>query len=1298
MRRWIVVCAAVCSMVVPGGSRSARGEEQALTIREYTGRGFAPDLVHYSVRPAGRSARGLRVADADGRLLPIQVSDRDERGFVTLSFVAEAPAGKTAAYTMRDDGRGRPPGGGLTVEKTRLGIVLSNGLLSVRVPRAARKKWRTPVPAAELPAPVLAFRSGESEWLGAGKVLTTRRVKAWRVSLAQDGPVYADVNYEVEWAEGGFYRARIRVIDRVPVVKVREEFDLGSLDGTDFWELDLGRGWSPDRWAYAMTNGNGGVDPGRIRALTDMATKPVWGLVPDHAWGTFSQVGLFNDAQKKAEPETYTMVGVAPLHKGDWRRMNRVETVSTGPNDVRLRFPMSVRHAGWRKDVTSETSPFSTQEHEMALPKTYGRRVWGLVLGRPTGDFKLSRLDPFYQARMLYGTVGLDRYKDYVLDWPEGKVSYPRLYRMAADVAAYREALPGSSLPADLKKKITSNWYVAAGTDAVGKRSADQALALLRRATAFCLTSPTISHHGTCQYYMIAAQADDALAWPGLPAEQRREIRALAALMVYFYEDPDVISYANGAHHGNPNMQTARAMPMSTFLPLVPDHPSYQKWRAHMSAYMECNASTQVAPGGGYFEFGAAYHMHAAARTTNALPALDAYGAANADRVFDYFRPDWEYYMDLLTPVDPRWRSRIIPGMANSPPGNTENIAEAAGVFARRDPEFAANLMWAWHANGADTKCNQALVPPQIRPAEPRLTSRHYPGIGVIFRAHQGPDETWMLLRAGFQWSHWYIDPGHFVLYSRGAPLVPCQPYQYYGSPNKEFDLYNTVRFGHPENQWPYGWGDSNIIDYAFGPTVDYAWASTGFPDWFISPGASEQWRKKDDTPVTQIEDRLLDKAHKQTQGAFEWNRQVMFMKGKTPRSPNYFVFRDAMAGDGRLASYLYLNLLGTKGNLKIEGARLAVDTEWPTKLDVVFADRNTLAPAFFEELHAISFHGANLPARVDDKYPISRDWVNKDGAPVTNRQNLRHGRSVSERHVMLRIPGKPGEGYFWVLHPRGENEPLPKVERMGDDVLKITHPEGTDYVFLAPIHAKHVLAGVAFEGRAGAVRVRGDTVTLALTGGAGGVGYKGRGVTGTAPFEQAVRLDQLEAGVQGLPVQLPLPRPDFPAGTELAAGASKITQGDRVTYVFEHSEPVAVEDGPVRIEGRNGLIAVAPDAVRFMARESTYVKLSVGNVGVRGVGPFDLTFTQTGISGKVTGRMRSLVTTWPEGIVRPMYRMDGVRWCMGWADDHSIAKGTPAPQLGLAFAVTDGPHDIEVIETTYIDLPPVPQRRETRF
>lgn len=1242
----------------------ADAAERVIEITDYTGRGFAPDLVEYTLHGKTINPARIRVLDGNGQLLPSQVVQDGNK--TVLCFVAELPANSTVRYTVNDTGGAAVPAGKMKVARTQQGLVLRNGILAVRFPQEIRKTYKQPVRVKDLLPPILAFKSRSSGWLGQSTFLTDKPVKAWRVALTHSGKVYAEVLYEIEWAEGGFYRATIRVIDGVPIVKVMEEYDLKKLDGSHFWELTLTDGWTPNKAGLAATNGNGGVDQGRIIPLDKlMGKQSVRYLVGDHAWGQLlSHIGLFNETDRKQSPDTYPLVGIVPLRKGEWRRSTALEVRSDGVTDVRVRFPMGVRRAIWGKDITSETSPFSTHEHEMALPTTYGRRVWGLALGEPA----IKQDDkPFYQLRRLYGIIGLNRYKDFVLDWQAGKVAYPRLYN---------------------KTKPSS----FSGSDAETKKQVSRALSGLKKMCKFYFTSPTASHHGTCQNYVIAATADDVLGWPNLPPEARRQIRARVALLTYVYEDGDMMSYANGHHHGNPNMGTARFWSGPCFLALIPDHPMFARWLRHMSTYGQYNMSTQIEPGGGYFEFGAAYHMHGYARTSNGLRGLDAAGASNIKDLFTrYHAPDWRYYMNLLTPFDSRWKSRMIPGMANSPPGNTEHLIEAAGGFARHEPELAANLVWAWQANGQNNSPMLPYAPVSIAPKRPALTSQLYPGMGVIFRAHQGPQETYMLFRAGFQWSHWYVDPGHFILYSRGAALVPFQPYQYANSSDKTFDLYNTIRFGHPENVWPHGWGDSVILDHSFGRSVDYAWASTGFPEWFIKPGISPTWQNSPN--VTSAGTRKLAAEFKQTEGAFEWNRQIMFLKGNTPTSPNYFVIRDTTPGAGKLASYLYLNLLGTKDDVKTEKHRLAVDTEWPVKLDVLFGQPKSIEPTISEQKLQLSFYGSNLRSRAGKDTTFSRNWEQNDGAPLEKMPRA----YAKEKHVIMRIPSKPGDGYFWVLYPRSENEVRPKVSVLRDGVMKIVHPEGTDYVFLSPAAIKYKGKGVVFEGCAGAVRINKTSVTLALTGGPGRAGYKKRVVESAAPFQKTFSLADRETGHDLIPapktaIQMPVAAPEE---KEITSGVSKSTLMNGILrYRLQSTDPVVFKDSTVRLEGRSAVIEISKGKVRFVANHTGYVKLSVGNKGIRGHGPFDLTFSDTNIGGKVDGKKRSLVCTWPDGIVRPMFHLDGIRYYAGWADDHSIGKGSDTPQFSIGFGVTEGEHSVTFTEWTYPELPPQPEQR----
>ncbi len=216
-----------------------------LTIKDWTGRGFAPDLVSYTIDLPADGGKALRVLEADGASLPVQVTP-GEQGKATLSFVASVPPNGSATYTVRTDGQG--PAATPAVSSTRDGdaLVLANQLLAVKVPAPREKTFDQPVAANTLPAPMLAFRGanapstglGAGAWHGAGVLLLKRPVKKFSVTQTADGPVYSEIRYRLDYAGGGYYQAVVRVTDRAPFALVREEFDLGVDADTDFWQLD----------------------------------------------------------------------------------------------------------------------------------------------------------------------------------------------------------------------------------------------------------------------------------------------------------------------------------------------------------------------------------------------------------------------------------------------------------------------------------------------------------------------------------------------------------------------------------------------------------------------------------------------------------------------------------------------------------------------------------------------------------------------------------------------------------------------------------------------------------------------------------------------------------------------------------------------------------------------------------------------------------------------------------------------------------------------------------------------------
>ena len=1277
MRRYIAISRALAMLMLIGAAASvAQSFERTLTITDYTGRGFAPDLVRYTLAPPINHAARLRVTAADGRNVPLQVSAAAKGGSRTLSFVAEVAPNATATYRVRDDGAGAVPTG-VRVQAGKAGLELSNGLLAVRIPPEQQKIYRTPVKAGTLPAPILAFRSGASDWLGDGVIRTERQVKAWSVKVLERGPAFVDVRYAIDWAEGGYYHADIRVVDRVPIVTVREEYDLGKLDGGDCWELNLTQGWNPDTAETAKTWGNGGVAGSSDVPLPEVKLDPIQ---PSGAYGNMlSELGLYNAAQAKADPDGYTLAGVVPLHQGQWRRIFPLPLQSPdGNKTILLRLPMTRETTWW-----AETSPFSTITHEDALPDTYARRAWALVLGKPPLEVKAGfnnmTVGPCYQARLLYGAVGLDRYKDYITDWQQENVAYPRSLIKQDEVPKYRTAWQANPDDALLK-----NLYAAGGSEAAAKTSLTRALNNMNRYIAHLISCPTPSHHALYDGASIVAHAEQALAWPGLPPEQRADLRIRLAVLAYLMLEGDTMGHANGAHTGNPNMSLARQCWVPALVALLPDHPMYERWKRFTAEYDMYKFATNMAPGGGWFEFGG-YHMWGYARLMHGMFGLEAMGAGDLDRFFMYHKSDLDYFMNLLTPFDARYGARIVPGLGNSQNRYMNHLIEAAGSFAERDPAFAAHLAWAWQADGAPGGANPEMIKPWIQPKEPKLTSRYFPGFGVIFRAHQGSAETYLALRSGFLWSHWYVDQGQMVLYSKGAPLFPSQPYAYYWSDIKDFSPYNDLRFGHPENEFPFGWPDSNVLACAFGDRVQYAWMSAGYPAWYIKPGLEAHFGGE----------RKLAEGVEQRQGDFTWDRQMAFLPGKTAHSPNYFVIHDTVRGEGRLAPWLNFDLLGRKEDVQTQGDTLSLKTEWPTNLALIFPGGKAVMPEMAEDAQPVDLAGGLAGPWINAMKgrPVSRHWGRKDGKPIDPAKNLLPN---FENHVLLRIPGTPGQDYFWLAYPRGAGEALPTVERLAPNVVKITHAEGTDYVLLAPVPDRYEGDGVLLEGAAAAVRVAQDGVTLSMLRDAGRVGYQGAVLQGIGPFERTIAPNTLRAETQtiaGQPAALTY-QPQLVDHQPVADGVRKAVAGETTEYLIEGDAPVDVTDGNVHLEGRQAAVLLTPGTVRFVAPKATYVKLTAGTVGVRGMGPFDLTFTGDRMTGTVDGAARTLVITRPDAIVRPMFHLDAVRWYAGFADETSPFRGRDDAQFSVAFGVLDGKHTVDVREWTSPSLPPAPARR----
>ena len=328
-KRIVVVC---CAFLLAASGRAA--EPQTVTIRDVTGRGFAADLVNYTISSQADGGGSLRVIDADGKPLPVQVTP-GEQGKATLSFVTAVPPGGTSAYTIQRGAAGPVAAPAVSAVVEGDALVLGNQLLAVKVPAPQEKTFEKPVPADTLPSPVLAFRGPDGGWRGAGSLLLKRPVKKCSVTQTARGPVFVEIRYRLDYEGGGFYAARVRVTDRVPFAEVREEYDLGIEADTDFWQLDLTKGWQPDAVEHMNVAGQGNGPATFVPLADEEKTKPAnidpslvaaaGGDLPlraihhDSCWGNkfVAYYGVHAAEARKADAGKYPLAIVAPLHKGD---------------------------------------------------------------------------------------------------------------------------------------------------------------------------------------------------------------------------------------------------------------------------------------------------------------------------------------------------------------------------------------------------------------------------------------------------------------------------------------------------------------------------------------------------------------------------------------------------------------------------------------------------------------------------------------------------------------------------------------------------------------------------------------------------------------------------------------------------------------------------------------------------------------------------------------------------------------------------------------------------------------------
>ncbi len=1043
-----------------GLSRAAVPENGQIVLTDYEIRDWGPEVVRYTLNTNRFSPVRLALLNAEGHAQPFQLEGN------TLSFVASVARGTSVTYTLTAADRDRSAeGSSLTVLARENGLEISNALLALRLPPLGKREFAEPVDVSQVPGPLSGWRPGGfTEWLGGSRFTTARRVASFEFRLLRQGPVECEFEARYHFAPKGEYVFRISLADGMPIAIIREDFDLGEIgEGQDVLLLELHRGWTPETilWVGMQAESRGIAPISRKpfsqyieeKRKADTTSPPVGGMgraptpfmpekelvlldrtVPAGRWGGFVGGACLVEGEE-SNPASVRRLGFAPLFVGAWRRAMALDAWYREGTGMILALPIGVRRARWSLDMADDFSPFSTHEHDPALPETYGRRLWGLYVG-----------DRIEEAQARFGYIGLDRYKDWIINLPDPtpQTQSPRPFYPPALVEAVKPLLDQHP-----DGWLLRQWYLFSGRPEDAIRNAQTVLNGLKSSygeNSFYVSG--LTHYRQSESRVNTLLAEDALACPELPTDLRRELRRRLALYANLNSEPDFNPRGAGVHLGNNNMTFNRSFALTYFAALLPDHPRYEEWMEGVTRHFLFKIASQTAVDGPFIEC-PTYQLYSPARTLNVtLNALRNLGRVGAEAA-DYHWRTLEYLAHLTMP-DPRFENRrIIPGMGNSANRLEEifgismaAIAEpkAAGFlrfmhslskgYGMRPPDFKG--VWI-HTHEAIPYI--AWYRPDI-PAQPRSLGTHFmPTYGVVFRSRfNTPDETAMLLRAGMNWSHWDTDALNVILYGKGAPLSPGTAYQYLPNPAPQQDngiYHNRVKVGQRDLQEVFGRVDCTIADYSFAPLADYAVAERFYPSQLFA-----------------------DK-----QGAMRWRRHVAFVKNETPNATDYFVMRDTFPdGENRPKWWNWLNLDGAD-LIEVEGQ----------PFDAAKAPYN----------QAVS--EAEMPARrgqiveMKTRYGASTwFWFSR---PVEVRLRMtfgyprQDGLGGAETKTIVEIPAAAGEDFFYVVWPRREGEPVPDCRLVAPDVVRIATPSTTDYIVMADAPVEFAGNGISFSGQAGVVR-----------------------------------------------------------------------------------------------------------------------------------------------------------------------------------------------------------------------------------
>ncbi|MHB9024127.1 MAG: Ig-like domain-containing protein [Armatimonadota bacterium] len=1052
-----------------------------VAIEDFTGHNWQNELVQYRLAwPAGAADPAtLRVQNEANTVLASQLSEVEKYPDGSIKSALVSWLASLAPYTivrysvsalpMNRRSAALPA----SIPATDLRIVkgadleIATGKIAVRLPF---KPVAVKDPQKDgLPGPILAVRGRSGRWLGRGWL--EHPGGAYRITpeLRAAGPVFADYHIDYELTNGR-YSADVRVIAGSEVALVTEEYDTAS----GAFKFSLYQGLQPDTARWRGHTSDPYLAPGYNGSFSgEQALSPlkydkdgqIFGLAGWMTWWPNS--GQYWGVYDSRNPQS-DYLGIFRCRSGQWRNPTWPGVEMSKKPDLVATFALGAGKRLW--GFYSATLP----EAEPPIPADFKPGIdvgGGLRIGNAgeSGSAATS-FSGLNKAMIKYGEMPLNKYKDWVLDWPGAEEDiYPRMFVAPGKLEDVRKRVKDYPPVTERLGRHTSKLltYLVTGNEKVGREIYDGAqggdynwtgqLNRLKSDVVQWLewegdTGAAMHNlHGQIKIRMNALRYDSAAAVQSLTPRERRLLRALMAFEAHKAADLDWVPFGTGFHLGNPNMPTAVAATIGLCGAALPSHPYAPEWMDRAYRYVRDTINSFTAPGGAWNEC-PHYQMDASIQQIVQLAAA-LKNTGYADLFAEpQFQETMHYAAEIMTPPDPRVGYRVLPSIGNGGLESTSLYGWMAAMTRETNPAFAETQQWMWNEGGELLMYpfDELGIDPNGKATAPKFTSRNFPGFGAILRSGTpDPKETYMAFRAGYMTSHYEPgDQGEMVIYAKGAPLCLDFGSQYAPSVGRQY-MHNRISFEHRMSR-----DNGSITAFTAGDHADYARSQISTTTLYELPETPEEEQKLREQHILLPNTSPPTKTVPRT----EWYRQVVFVKDADPAAPNYFLVRDSFNDGATLPTDWNLWTLST--GVKWEGNHAIATAQYGNVLLDVFM----LSPA--------------QPAWE------TGEWGHKflPGQSGSGWAKQNKGKPFEERQKLLRVKQGPGGGYLAVLYPRDAAEAAPRVTALpNDNGAKITHAQGTDLVFALTKPGESRVENVLFSGISGVISQRKDSFILTL-------------------------------------------------------------------------------------------------------------------------------------------------------------------------------------------------------------------------